>query len=152
MRGVGMVAEDEVGGSGQEHGRKEIIAGDRNFHIGNAESGKNQHCDDFLEHFKLGEVEILAANAVSGDLKTIFQKGDRPAHQNRSPNGSSFQIFEVPIPGKDHENIGNEQQENGFEHFRTGLAKRRVGSARLMARSPIPGERAGTSQSMRAKS
>ena len=42
-------------------------------------------------------------------LERVFEKSDSPARQHRDPDGGSGEIFQVPVPGKSHEDIRQHQ-------------------------------------------
>jgi hypothetical protein len=44
-------------------------------------------------------------------LKAIFDKRDPPAHENRDPQRRVL-VFEMPIPGNGHKDVGDGQQDN----------------------------------------
>ena len=74
----------------------------------------------FLDDFQLDEVEGSAvdgrADAVGRNHEGILEQGDTPRHkddQKQRPilgTGDDFDEFELPVPGKSHENVGNDKQ------------------------------------------
>lgn len=53
----------------------------------------------------------LLPDPIRRRLQAIFKKGDPPTGQNHNPQGRVF-VFEMPVPGKGHKDVGNGQQEN----------------------------------------
>ena len=47
--------------------------------------GEDDEGDDFLNGFQLRGAEFVGADAVGGDLETIFEEGDAPAGQDYFP-------------------------------------------------------------------
>ena len=82
--------------------------------IQDGKDGEDGQGNDFLHAFKLSCRVIFVSDAVCGNLKTIFEKSDAPADQNDCPQGSRFE-FQVPVPGKRHENIGGGQKQYGIK-------------------------------------
>jgi hypothetical protein len=46
-------------------------------------------------------------------LKTIFRERDQPAHDDRGKK-RRLAIFQVPVPGESHEDVGAKKKQNGF--------------------------------------
>jgi len=69
--------------------------------------------DHFLNDFQLKRGELAVTDAVRRHLKTIFREGDQPAHHNGGEEGR-LAVFQVPIPGEGHEDVGAEKQQNSF--------------------------------------
>jgi hypothetical protein len=74
--------------------------------------------DDLLDHFQLKRCEFTIADAIRGDLKTIFSERDEPAHQDYCQK-RSFAVFQVTVPGNRHEDIRANQKENCFHGARS---------------------------------
>src|SRR5690606_33231942 len=51
----------------------------------------------------------LVADAIGRNGQPIFEKGDAPADQHHHPQRRAVE-FEVPVPGKGHEDIGGDEQ------------------------------------------
>lgn len=47
-------------------------------------------------------------NPVGGNLEAVFKKRDPPANQDDREERGRF-VFEMPVPGECHEDIGNRQ-------------------------------------------
>lgn len=58
----------------------------------------------------------------SPDLETILDKGNSSAHQNHDPQGRVL-IFEVPIPGDGHEDVGDGQQQDRLHKTSLSLVR-----------------------------
>jgi len=74
--------------------------------------------DDLLDHFQLERCEFTIADAIRGDLKTIFSERDEPAHQDYCQK-RSFAVFQVTVPSDRHEDIRANQKENCFHGARS---------------------------------
>ena len=68
--------------------------------------------DDLLNRLQLRGVELVGADAVRRHLKTVFEEGNAPAHQDRFPE-CFVPVFQVPVPGEGHEDVGNREQYDG---------------------------------------
>lgn len=62
--------------------------------------------DALLHDLELSDGEVVGANPVRGDLKDIFKQRDPPTHKYYREQRSLF-VFQVPVPGNGHENIGS---------------------------------------------
>ena len=78
--------------------------------------------NDFLNDFQLHQVErsavTLEADAIGRHGEAVFKEGDAPRKQddtNQRPRGRNlhFLQFEVPVPGKSHEDVGADQHQDG---------------------------------------
>jgi len=77
----------------------------------NREHGKG---DDFLNDLELGRAEFVGADAVGGNLKTVFEKGDAPAGEDDLPQRFAA-LLEMAVPGEGHEDIGNDEKNDGAQ-------------------------------------
>lgn len=89
-----------------------------------SEAGEHQQCDYFLDYFELNQCERTAvfgiAHAVGRHHKAIFQQGDTPtgdyhAHDSGFLKKRQMLEFQVPVPGKSHEDVGANEEENSGE-------------------------------------
>jgi hypothetical protein len=88
----------------------------------NCEDGE---CDHFLNCFQLDNVEFVRANPIRGNLEAVFSERYDPAYENDFED-RRLAVFQMAVPGKSHENIGNGQKHDG-SHARYAAAKvRRV--------------------------
>ena len=60
----------------------------------------------------------MKTDAVGGHLAGVFEEGDAPGEENDQidrPMGGDFHLlkFQVAVPGKGHEDVGQDEQENG---------------------------------------
>jgi len=87
---------------------------------------EHHECDDLLDDLELDERERAAVFAKSDPVgrnhEAIFQESDQPTHQYEARKAGflkKFQVleFQVPVPGKRHEDIGKQQQQNGINPF-----------------------------------
>src|ERR1700677_2798569 len=69
------------GGEDTREGR-EMVPADFFAEIQEGKDGENGERDDFLNHLELERRIDGVAPAVGGDLKTVFEKRDAPAHEN----------------------------------------------------------------------
>src|SRR5260370_26623630 len=77
--------------------------------IHHGEDREDRERDDFLNGLELCGAELIRADAVCGDLKTVFEERDPPAHHDHLPEGFATK-FQVAVPRKGHEDIGDGQQ------------------------------------------
>ena len=67
--------------------------------------------DDFLNCFELSGVEFVGTDAIGGNLKAVFEKGDAPAGEDDFPQRFAT-VFEVTVPGEGHEDVGDGEKNN----------------------------------------
>jgi hypothetical protein len=79
--------------------------------IGDGKDGENGERDDFLNRFELSGAELVRADAIGGNLKAVFEKGDAPAGEDNFPQSFAAE-FEVAVPGEGHEDIGNREKKD----------------------------------------
>ena len=77
---------------------------------------------DFELHQREGTTVDLAADAVGGDHKTVFEEGYAPRRQDdeyQRPRGVDFHFgqLQVAIPGKGHKDVADDEQEYGRKSF-----------------------------------
>jgi hypothetical protein len=82
--------------------------------VENREKGKYHQSNDLLNGLELRGIEDVAAVAVGGDLKAVFKERNSPAYDCYFPEGDVL-VFEVTVPRKRHEDVGD-QQENDGQH------------------------------------
>ena len=92
----------------------EVVHGEGAFHVVDGEGDEDGEGDDFLEDFELREGEGGMADAVGGDLEEVFEEGDSPTYDDGDKERFGFQIFEMCIPCKAHEDVRDDEQEDGF--------------------------------------
>ena len=103
--------------------------------------------DDLLRDFQLNQRERSAvvndADAVRRHLTDIFKQRDAPREENHGderPRRTDFFLlkFEVPIPGKSHEDVGADEQKNGVESlhvfFDGSVCHNKHGDRRMVVR------------------
>ena len=77
--------------------------------IHNGENGEDRERDDFLDSLELRAVKFVRADAVRGHLETVFEEGDPPTREYYLPERFAA-VFQVPVPRKGHENVGDSEQ------------------------------------------
>jgi hypothetical protein len=82
--------------------------------VGNRKHRKHNQGNDFLDGLQLGGIKDVTAIAVGGDLETVFKEGDAPAYQRDLPKRDIL-VSQVTVPGEGHENVREQEQNNG-EH------------------------------------
>jgi hypothetical protein len=102
--------KNEENSRNQQHKSHRIIPSKFFLQIPDAENRKNHQRNDFLYGFQFNCIEHTMPETVCRNLKAVFQKSYAPAYQYYLPQAYLF-IFQVPIPGKGHEDIGNQQQD-----------------------------------------
>jgi hypothetical protein len=69
------------------------------------------------------ETGLLKTNAVGRHLKRILKQRNAPAHRCRDVPRRGSQVFQVAVPGKSHENIATDQQQDGLQGQGDGLER-----------------------------
>ena len=90
---------DEEGGEDQEGCADAVVPLEFFTEIGDGKDRKDGKGDDFLNGLELSSVEFVRADAVGGDLKAVFKKGDAPAGDDHFPERFAA-VFEVPYQAK----------------------------------------------------
>ena len=75
-------------------------------HRENAKHGQRDH---FLDHLQLIRCVDLRPHPVSRNLKAVFERSDKPAHQDHFPQ-RYFLELEVTVPRKGHKHVRSNQQ------------------------------------------
>jgi hypothetical protein len=102
-----LLFEHEINGSHDEGEGYKIIPAERFFQIKDGKEAEYGEGDYFLYGFKLEAAKAgLFPEAVGWYHKTVFEKCDSPADENYFPDGYVL-IFQVSVPGKGHECVGN---------------------------------------------
>ena len=81
------------------------------FQVYDREDREYCECNDFLNRFELYCRKVIAPEAVRRYLKAVFQESDQPADQHYLPKSRIFEP-QMPVPGKGHKDIRNNQQNN----------------------------------------
>ena len=96
---------------------------------------EHQQRDDLLDHLQLHQRERPAvfpeADAVGRHHQAVLEKGDQPTDQDQPEQAGffkEFQVleFQVPVPGDRHEDVGEEEEENGGDTLHGGLGSHRI--------------------------
>ena len=91
-----------------------IVPFERFVHVEPGERREDRECDDFLHDLELGKAHLRMPEAVGGNLEQVFEAGDAPAEQRGDVPWPVAQVFEMPVPGKGHKNIGNRQEKTAI--------------------------------------
>src|SRR4029079_19015934 len=78
------------------------------------ERHEDRERDDFLKDLELSDVKFCVADTVGRHLEQILEQGDAPAYKSGDVPSMVIQAFEVPVPGKGHEDIGSDKQQGCF--------------------------------------
>ena len=83
------------------------------------DDGEDGQRDGFLYDFQLDKVErstvLHGTDAVGGDHEGILEQGDSPRHQDDEKErpvlgtGHDLKQFQLSVPGKGHEDIGDNE-------------------------------------------
>lgn len=78
--------------------------------------------DDFELHQREGAAVAGEADAVGRNLAGILEEGDAPREEDdgkQGPMGGNLHLLQlqVTVPGEGHEDVGDDEQENGVESF-----------------------------------
>lgn len=90
-----------------------VISFDRLSQIKHRKRHKHDEGDCFLQNLKLRNRQCAMPYSIGRHLKTIFKKRDTPADHNSDEDGSTGERFEMAVPRKRHEEIGNNQKTDG---------------------------------------
>lgn len=72
------------------------------------EDAKDDQRDDFLDNLELDGTEVTGTDAVRRYLEAVFKKGNCPTHQDDFPQSLAAKS-QVAVPGKSHEDIGDDK-------------------------------------------
>ena len=90
------------------------------------EDGEDNQRDDFLDNLKLHEREgtaiLLETDTVGRHLTGVLKERYRPGEEDDCiewPMGGNLHLlqFQMPVPGKCHKDVGDNQQEDCIETF-----------------------------------
>ena len=119
--------EDEVHGQDEADERRQMVPVQRlALEEQSGEDGEDDERDDFLDDFELHQREGASvagkADAVGRNLAGILKESDAPREKDdgkQGPMGGNLHLLQlqVPVPGKSHEDVGDDEQENGVESF-----------------------------------
>ena len=122
-----LTAKNKIDGAKQAKAGPNIVGFEWLAHIENGKGYEHTECDDFLRNFELSEAEALKADSVGGHLQQVLEQSDAPTCQRSKPPWLVRQILQVRIPGKGHEDIGEDEQTgkgaSTIEHGRIGRSK-----------------------------
>src|ERR1035437_2028411 len=116
----------EGGGEPQgEHDEQEahgVIPGEFFLEHEPGEADEDHQRDALLDDLELITAETAAeiARAVRRHHQAVFEKGDAPRSQNDEEERFALQPLELqlPIPGEGHEDVGADEEKNGFHGWR----------------------------------
>ena len=106
--------EDEEHGSEEAAAGPEIVPRERGVHVEESEGDEDAEGDDFLQDFELRQGKGGVADAIGGDLKHILEEGDAPTGEDGDKEGFGFHVLEVGVPSEGHEEVGDEEESDGF--------------------------------------
>jgi hypothetical protein len=52
---------------------------------------------------------VLKADAIGRNLQNILKEGNAPADHDDEKQGFCVEVFQMPVPGERHEQIGEDQ-------------------------------------------
>jgi hypothetical protein len=113
LDGLELSPEREGYGANQKSKRHSVIPSDVFAEIEPGENGENGEGDHFLNNFQLKAREMAIADAIGRNLEAVFGEGDEPAHDNGGEK-RRLSIFQVAVPRDGHEDVGANQEEDGF--------------------------------------
>ena len=85
---------------------------------------KDSQRDEFLNRLQLRRGKLIGPDAIRRHLKAILEECDPPADKNDLPQRLA-PVFQVSVPRKRHENVGNRQQQDG-SHASSSLSPLQV--------------------------
>jgi hypothetical protein len=114
---MSLLFEHDVDGR-QEQGKAEQIPGVKGFaQVADGEAGEDNKGNDLLRH-----LELEAGQSAHGPIpvgrhhEAILQEGDAPTDQYGFPE-REFLEFQMAVPGKGHEDVGEGEQQDGADHI-----------------------------------
>ena len=119
------LVEEEEDGQDDAAETREIVPAQLLLQVKHGKDGEDAEGDYFLNGLELRGGELIGADAVGRDLEAVFEKGDAPAGDDDFPERLAA-VFEVAVPGKGHEDVGNRQQDYGSHGFAGLLLRREV--------------------------
>jgi len=105
--------ENNKDGDDNQQKTDQIIPSEIFLQIKYGKNGKHNKRDNLLNGFELCDRELVRANSVCGNLKTILDKSDKPAYHDSGPERAVF-VFEMPIPGNSHKYVRYRQKNYSF--------------------------------------
>src|SRR5215475_14228821 len=103
--------ENEESSHGDETEADQVVPFHGLAEVENRKHGKDGQRDDFLNGFQLRGVEFVRAEAAGWNLEAIFKESDAPTGNHDLPE-CNVAVFQVPVPGEGHEDVGNGKQQN----------------------------------------
>ena len=85
------------------------------------DDGEDRQRDTFLNNLQLNQIERSAVscktNAVGRHLTTVLEEGDTPREGDNANQGpvagrASLLQFQMPVPGKCHEDIAQDEEQD----------------------------------------
>ena len=73
--------------------------------------------DYLLDDFQLKRRKFAIANAIRGNLKTVFGERDQPAYDDRGEK-RSLAVSQVAVPGDCHKNVRTNKKQDGIHGAR----------------------------------
>ncbi len=123
-------AEHEIGRSDQAQSGPQVVELERLLHIEEDETGKHTHGDHLLHDLELPQIEIPEADPVCRNLQNILKKSNAPTDEYDYEDGLSTHALQMTVPCKGHEEIGQNEQNNGFDHLLYYLMNNKGGPSR----------------------
>ena len=105
--------EDEEDRAEQAESCEEVVEGETLFEVQDREGRENCQGDDLLHDLELSDAEDLVTDTVRRDLEQVFEQGNTPGDQGGDEPGPVSKISQVGIPGEGHEDVGNDQEDDG---------------------------------------
>jgi len=102
----------EEGRGDQANGGDGVIPPQMRAEVKRGEYGEDREGDDFLDDLELDGRETRGTDAVGGHLQAVLKEGDAPADEDDLPQ-RVLAVFQVAIPGNGHEDVGEDEQNNG---------------------------------------
>src|SRR6266513_2853131 len=100
--------------------RPQIIEPHRFLHIEGRKRHEHAQRDDFLQNLELAQLQLRVTDAVRRHLEQILEQREPPARKRRDDPGPLAQVPQVCVPGEGHENVGQDEQNDGLGDYRHG--------------------------------
>jgi hypothetical protein len=120
------VEKNEIHCSHNTESCPKIIPCELLFHVKNGERDEYRKSDDFLKNFELWQSHDVEPNPVGRNLKQVLEKSDSPTDEYGKEPRPDIPLFQVGVPSKSHERVGQYQQDNRVEIGHHGFMQQNV--------------------------
>src|SRR5665213_764235 len=101
--------ESEECGHAEKGERHEIIPREFLFQKQDCKHDEDDDRDNLLNDLELKSRELELAQTIRRDRQSVFEQCNTPGYQDSFPQWPVVAVFQVPVPGESHEDIGASQ-------------------------------------------